>query len=625
MDVFRESYLRANVIAWLPIKWEDGILYIGEEDVVAGKLREMSGDVFCVGQVEEIPLDGKYDYVICLENVGKEVIKAFSGYLKESGRLVLAAENAYGLKYLAGVKEIGSKEYFGALEDLEGSVGYTREELVQGLADAGLAEQRFYYPFPDHRFAMSIYSDGYLPKRGELIDQVGNFDEERLVLFDEAKAADALIARGKFAEFSSSFLVVAGKEEACPVVNGYGEEILFVKFSNDRGALRNIRTFITESKDGVRRLIKAADTEAAAAQIANLQVTAGRLEELYAGSRFAVNACRMRQDAAEAEFTYLQGRTMEEILDQMLAEGKDEKAREVMLEVLAEIAKCEGQQEFQVSEVFKEVFGEPELPEGLLAAPVSDIDMILPNILVDSDGKWTLIDYEWSFHFPVPVHFILYRCIHYYAETTQERKRLDADGLYWKAGISAGERAAYAQMEMAFQAYVLDGHVPIRQLYREYGRPAYHISSILNVVDEQERRRALQIYFDRGNGFSETESVFYHSRALDGTYRLEIPVAEDVKRLRIDPGSQACTVEIRQFCWKTGGGGSLDFISNGHKMADGMYLFDTEDPNLLIEQLPAGPKTLLLDLRTDSMSLAAAEWIAPKIDAKYRLKKMWKK
>lgn len=69
----------------------------------------------------------------------------------------------------------------------------------------------------------------------------------------------------------------------------------------------------------------------------------------------------------------------------------------------------------------------------------------------------------------------------------------------------------------------------------------------------------------------------------------------------------------------------MDFISNGHKLAEDMYLFDTDDPNILLTQLPGTEATLVLDLRIDSMSLAAAEWIAPKIDAKYRLKKMWKK
>ena len=337
MDVFRESYLRANSIAWLPIERKESVLYIGTEDAVSAKLRELSEEVVCAAQAEKIPAEGKFDYIICLGNAGKDDTGAFAAHLKGSGRLVLAAENAYGLKYLAGVKEIGSNEYFGALEAVEGSVGWTREEVARNLSDAGLLGQRFYYPFPDFGIAMSIYSDGYLPKAGELVDQIGNFDAERLVLFDEAKAADALIARGKFPEFSSSYLVIAGREADCPVVNGDGEEILFVKFSNDRGRTRNIRTYITESRDGKRHLIKRADTKSASAQVERLQATEGRLKELYAGSRFTVNACRMRksldsglaeepgswegQAAAEAEFAYLQGQTMEELLDRMLAEG----------------------------------------------------------------------------------------------------------------------------------------------------------------------------------------------------------------------------------------------------------------------------------------------------------------
>ena len=119
--------------------------------------------------------------------------------------------------------------------------------------------------------------------------------------------------------------------------------------------------------------------------------------------------------------------------------------------------------------------------------------------------------------------------------------------------------------------------------------------------------------------------MLYRSKALDGTYHLQIPVGEDVKGIRIDPGSQACTVEMKRLCFLPCRAGVMDFISNGHKLAEDMYLFDTDDPNILLTQLPGTEATLVLDLRIDSMSLAAAEWIAPKIDAKYRLKKMWKK
>ena len=119
--------------------------------------------------------------------------------------------------------------------------------------------------------------------------------------------------------------------------------------------------------------------------------------------------------------------------------------------------------------------------------------------------------------------------------------------------------------------------------------------------------------------------MYYHSKALDGTYSLEIPVEQDVTGLRIDPGSQACTVEIEELFWKQEKASVIDFVSNGHKMEGNSYLFDTEDPNLLITGIPSANRILVLKMRIDSMSLAAAEWIAPKIDAKYRLKKMLKK
>ena len=236
-----------------------------------------------------------------------------------------------------------------------------------------------------------------------------------------------------------------------------------------------------------------------------------------------------------------------------------------------------------------------------------------------------MIDYEWSFHFPVPVNFILYRSIRYYADTTAVRRALNPAGLYDRAGITERELTAYGAMEDAFQKYVLGGRIPMRQLYKEKGKPAYHITSVLHVVDDLERRRALQIYFDRGGGFCEEDVTTFHSKALDGTYHLEIPIEEDVMKLRIDPGSQACTVELERLTFAGSSECVLNFISNGHKLTGDMYLFDTDDPNILLEKLPRTNRVLLLDLRIDSMSLAAAEWIAPKIDTKYKLKKMLRK
>lgn len=627
-DIYHTSYLRANIVAWLPIHAEDKVLYIGHaEDVTAKKLMEMSDHVDCAEDLtEHTACEGSYDYAVCIGTASLAAIPVFYAQLNEHGKLIFAAENAYGLKYLSGVREVHSNEYFAGIENTSQSLGCTKEELEAAVKEAGFTWQQTYYPFPDHIFAMSIYSDDYLPKQGELIDQIGNFDSDRLVLFDEAKAADAAIARGKFKEFSNAYLAVCGKKEAEAVVNQQNERIAFVKFSNDRGTIHNIRTYITRSEDGRMHLWKVPDTKEADGQILNLKKTEEALTRLYADSLFSMNTCMQQSDGMELAF--LMGHTLEEELDTLLDKGEPQAAVERMFEVIGEIRSCKEIQAFQMTEEFEKVFGSITLPEGLSAVPVGDIDMIMPNILVDEEGRWTVIDYEWSFHFPIPVNYIVYRAIHYYADTTAKRKELLSFGLYERAGITEEEKVLYAEMEEAFQRYVLDGHVPMRQLYREYGKPAYHVSSVLNVVDDMERKRMLQVYFDRGSGTNEADCINYHSKSLDGYYCLEIPVDQDVAAVRIDPGSQACTVEVKTLCWKdktTSKEKTLEFYGPAHKFKEHMYLYDTDDPYMLITAFPEGERILKLECRVDAISLAAAEILAPKIDTKYRIKKMLNK
>ena len=54
---------------------------------------------------------------------------------------------------------------------------------------------------------MSIYSDEYLPKTGELRQNLENFDRSRMMLFDEARALDSIIKAGLFPLFSNSYFI----------------------------------------------------------------------------------------------------------------------------------------------------------------------------------------------------------------------------------------------------------------------------------------------------------------------------------------------------------------------------------------------------------------------------------
>ena len=107
---------------------------------------------------------------------------------------------------------------------------------------------------------------------------------------------------------------------------------------------------------------------------------------------------------------------------------------------------------------FAEVFGEGKLPEGIPCATVSDVDMIFSNIFVESgkaaaDSAWIVIDYEWTFPFPVPKKYLIYRAVYYaYYQIFKAEGKSLADWLK-SAGLTEEETECFARMEEHFQEY----------------------------------------------------------------------------------------------------------------------------------------------------------------------------
>lgn len=139
-----------------------------------------------------------------------DILRMTSLMLDKDGVLIIAIENRLGLKYFAGCCE----DHLGIC--FKGIEGYTqddkvrtfsRKELLSLCESAGLICDGLYYPYPDYKLPKCIYSDSWLPKVGELTDNYRNFDADRLVVFNEAKAFDGIISAGLFNEFSNSFLI----------------------------------------------------------------------------------------------------------------------------------------------------------------------------------------------------------------------------------------------------------------------------------------------------------------------------------------------------------------------------------------------------------------------------------
>ena len=143
--------------------------------------------------LEKIAAAGKrYDYVVCAGSLREPVsewAELLKSLLKPGGTLLLAACNRFGLKYFAGAPR--------------DSVSVMRGQL------AGLFPGcEFYYPMPDYRLPVTIYSDEYLPVKGELAHAVLAYDYPEDIRFDPGKFYDEICEAGVFETFANSFLAI---------------------------------------------------------------------------------------------------------------------------------------------------------------------------------------------------------------------------------------------------------------------------------------------------------------------------------------------------------------------------------------------------------------------------------
>ncbi|MDR0374384.1 MAG: class I SAM-dependent methyltransferase [Treponema sp.] len=184
-----------------------------------------------VGNFEKIALSKQYDVVVLIgvleyaqsyiksDNPFEALLKKARDALKPSGRIYIGIENRLGLKYFAGNSEdhwgrpfVGIEGYITDVQR-EKAKTFSKSELEKLLSDSGFGDLFFYYPMPDYKLPVLIYSDAYLPKAGDYV-YVGldvNYVTVDLKLFDDEAAFAGLYGAKEFTVFANSFLVEAIK------------------------------------------------------------------------------------------------------------------------------------------------------------------------------------------------------------------------------------------------------------------------------------------------------------------------------------------------------------------------------------------------------------------------------
>jgi len=380
--------------------------------------------------------------------------------------------------------------------------------------------------------------------------------------------------------------------------------IIYTKYSNDRADQFCIRTQLVEREDNRRFLMKTAESEEGKEHIKHI-VTAGEtLLQLYEDSRFLMNRCFL--DGEQVILEYLDGYTLEEELDRLLDQKRIDEVLDKMSETAEEIRKVKDQKEFHITPDFTNVFGDVSLPDGLLASSAANIDMIFSNILINEN--WNVIDYEWTFLFPIPTNFIVFRAIHYYVESAAKRWAIKYKSPYERLGITKEEQKAYELMERNFQKYLHGDHISLGSLYHTMGEAAIPITDMIELIDEKK----IQIYYDRGEGFKEEDSTFIDVN-MDGEIHTAIKIPENVKELRLDPAMSACLVEELKLAWDEDFTENAEFETNGFEVDEHIYLFQTSDPMIKVKEEIKNRKVLYISYRINLMKQATAEYLIERL------------
>lgn len=245
---------------------------------------------------------------------------------------------------------------------------------------------------------------------------------------------------------------------------------------------------------------------------------------------------------------------------------------------------------------------------------MADYDLIFANILVDGE-HWTVIDYEWTVEKQIPTSEIAFRAVYCYVLEEEKRNKLQLDLLLQKLQISQEQAAAYQKQEGAFQKQVTGKRKSMGELRAAMGTYAVDPKILMEQHLQKILDQRIQVYFDRGDGFSEADSVYLPDvYVAEQELETEIPFDGNVRNLRIDPADRSCVVKIHEL---TLNGVEIPlqkkYIStNGKMVKNGCYVFATADPNLLIQvsQLPMrGENTLAVKLSVASVTEEMAQEI----------------
>ena len=429
------SHIRRNILNWYPFDKDSDILEIGcglgaitgmlcdnAKSVTAVELskrratatllrcREKSNLEIIVGNLNDIEFEKQYDYITLIgvleyqgdytntENPYHDFLVKIRSLLKPTGKLLIAIENQFGLKYWCGAREDHTSLPF------DGINGYTlskrkvrtfsRKSLETLVKESGFKHTFFYYPMPDYKLPTVVYSDNCLPTNSNMQNMNPYYyPDAKTLIADERELWKDVIENNTFPFFANSFLVECSDDEIT-------EHVTFASMSTARLPEYRIGTKFVEKN----RVQKFATEHLSRSHLKTIKQNEAEL------SQNGIQVLSGKQSEDELVYDFIKEQLLEDRVLNLLKNKKTKEFEDLLTAIYNDILKSSEKVDGNENIIF--TFGLRVPSDVQLYGPIlrkAYLDMILRNAFITEKGiVW--FDQEWTLE-NAPASFVMYRLL----------------------------------------------------------------------------------------------------------------------------------------------------------------------------------------------------------------------
>ena len=450
------STMGSNILNWYSFEKDATILEIGgnlgeitgvlcktaskvisvEEDlkkaeIISMRHKNKENLEIIVGDFKNIDFKGmKFDYITLIGSLpyvcktqgisSSEFLRQLDDLLKPNGKLLIAVDNRFGMRYFTGNPDFYLNKKFVTLlnynNEEEKLETYTRQKLINILDENNYREKKFYYPLPDYRIPNVIFSDLELPKYNNIGKYIPNYLDNSTILFDEIDVFREILKEDSslFTFFTNSFLVEASKNE-------FNQQYKFISYNNARKTKYRLITKIAEEY-----VDKACVDENSKEHYNNIIDNINLLKNENINILDEITKQKIKSKYVNQEY----------LLSSVLTKKLEEKDLEGFYNILDKfydvVKKSSKLIDKKEKTIFEEYYIEisEEDKKGLFFLKNGLWDMTLKNCFY-IDNEFYFFDQEWKSN-NMPAEYILYRSIMY---TISLRRFINIDEIIKKYGF----------------------------------------------------------------------------------------------------------------------------------------------------------------------------------------------